>query len=116
MYEDFFYSSASHENAAETVRFFGESALYTRSSTGEKTISRGVYVSSTGEKTISRGVYVFFQSREELFDDFIDQNRADLESFCFHKNIEIKPDQAVFRTVFEDGQTAYQLWIPLKTD
>ena len=104
LYEDFFYSSGNHENAAETVRFFGESALYTRS--------------STGEKTIPRGVYVFFQSREELFDDFIDQNRADLESFCFHKNIEIKPDQAqaVFRTVFEDGQTAYQLWIPLKTD
>ena len=102
LYEDFFYSSGNYENAAETVRFFGESALYTRF--------------STGEKTIPRGVYIFFQSREELFDDFIDQNRADLESFCFHKNIEIKPDQAVFRTVFEDGQTAYQLWIPLKAD
>ena len=102
LYEDFFYSSGNHKNTAETVRFFGESVLYTRS--------------STGEKTISRGVYVFLQSREPLSDDFIAQNRADLKSFCFHKNIEIKPDQAVFRTVFEDGQTAYQLWIPLKTD
>ena len=75
LYEDFFYSSGNHENAAETVRFFGETA-----------------------------------------DDFIAQNRADLESFCLHKNIGIRPEQAVFRTVFEDGQTAYQLWIPLKTD
>lgn len=102
LYEDFFYSSGNHENAAETVRFFGERALYTRS--------------SAGEKTIPRGVYVFLQSREPLSDDFIAQNRADLESFCLHKNIGIRPEQAVFRTVFEDGQTAYQLWIPLKTD
>ena len=86
LYEDFFYSSGNHENAAETVRFFGETALYVRS--------------PEGGKTIPRGVYVFLQSREPLSDDFIDQNRADLESFCFHKNIEIKPDQAVFRTVF----------------
>lgn len=102
LYEDFFYSSASHENAAETVRFFGKTALYVRS--------------LEGGKTIPRGVYVFLQSREPLSDDFIAQNRADLESFCLHKNIGIRPEQAVFRTVFEDGQTAYQLWIPLKTD
>lgn len=103
LYEDFFYSeTALPDDTRDCLRESGSSTLRFRS--------------VTGEKSLPKGMYVFLQTRFPADEAFLEENRADLESFCFHKNIEIKPEQAVFRTVFEDGQTAYQLWIPLKTD
>lgn len=54
------------------------------------------------------------QTRFPADELFLKENRADLNSFLLHKKIIETTDSVFFRTLNEDGQTAYQIWIPVR--
>lgn len=100
LFEDFFYGSQLTEENFEEIRFYGKEEIYFRV--------------SEGEILLPKGQYVFLQKRNPLNESFLEENEKDLESFLLHKGINCNKEKAVFRTLKEDGQIAYQLWIPIK--
>lgn len=101
LYEDFFYSeTALPDDTRDCLRESGISTLRFRS--------------VTGEKSLPKGMYVFLQTRFPADEAFLEENRADLNSFLLHKKIVETTDSVFFRTLNEDGQTAYQIWIPVR--
>lgn len=104
LYEDFFYSptdSLTDDN--EELREFGSPTVYRRCTKEERSV-----------KSLSKGLYLFLQLRQPLDETFWEEHRADAESFLFHKKAERISDSVFFRTLTEDGQKAYQIWVPIR--
>ena len=104
LYEDFFYSATAFPSSdCEELREAGSRTVYRRCSGGAQ-----------GEKALPGGLYLFLQLRQPVDEIFWEEHRADAESFLLHKKSERASDSVFFRTLEEDGQKAYQIWIPIR--
>lgn len=101
LYEEFFYSpEKTVDESCEQLREAGNDTVYFRC--------------NLGKKSLPKGMYVFLQMRTPVDETFLEEHQNDLAGFLLHKNVVRSSEKIYFRTLIEDGATAYQIWIPIQ--